>query len=250
MQQYLRDLRKWGIRGKAILKSDGENAIVSLLERIGELRQAEIIFQQSPVSDSRANGRAERAVQKIQKKARVLKLATEEHLEIRLAVDHPAFALLVEHAADVLNKTEVASDGRTPWERLKTRAYTGLMFEFGTEVFLRAAEKPVGGAMTPRWVEGVWLGKRFTSEEHIVSLASGKVVRSGTVRPHPEVAFDVELFNAIQGAPWDPQATGVESQPTMSGRVPETSLIHPFLLLILFLHRLPLLAVLLLLENV
>ena len=79
VQQYLRDFRKWGIRGKAILKSDGENAIVSLLERIGEFQQTEATLEQSLVSDSRANGRAERAVQMIQKKARVLKLATEEN---------------------------------------------------------------------------------------------------------------------------------------------------------------------------
>ena len=77
VQQYLRDLRKWGIRGKALIRSDGEFALVDLLNRVGQLRQGDTLLEQSPVTDSRANGRAERAVQKVQKKTRVLKLATE-----------------------------------------------------------------------------------------------------------------------------------------------------------------------------
>ena len=119
---------------------------------------------------------------------------------MKTPVSQPGSPWLVEHAADVLTKTEVARDGHTPWERLKTRPYTGLMLEFGAKVLLRIAHKPVGGEMAPRWVEGVWLGKRFSNEEHIVALASGMVVRSSTVRPHPEMDFDAALSNAMRGA--------------------------------------------------
>ena len=37
--------------------------------------------------------------------------------------------------------------------------------------------------MMERWVRGVWLGKRFTTDEHVSGLENGKVVRTRNVRP-------------------------------------------------------------------
>ena len=59
------------------------------------LRQGETLLEQLPKGDSRANGRAKRAVQKLQKKVRTLKLATEQNFGVKLEVRHPAFAWLV-----------------------------------------------------------------------------------------------------------------------------------------------------------
>ena len=64
--------------------------------------------------------------------------------------------------------------------------------------------------MAPRRVEEVWLGKPFSSEEHVVALSFGLVVRSGAVLPYPDVESDLELFDGIRWSPWDPSATGVE----------------------------------------
>ena len=72
-------------------RNDGEFALVDLLNRVGQLRQGDTLLEQSPVTDYRANGRAERAVQKVQKKTRVLKLATEENLKMKIPVNHPGF---------------------------------------------------------------------------------------------------------------------------------------------------------------
>ena len=37
--------------------------------------------------------------------------------------------------------------------------------------------------MLERWVQGVWLGKRFTTDEHVIGLENGKVVRTRNVQP-------------------------------------------------------------------
>ena len=37
--------------------------------------------------------------------------------------------------------------------------------------------------MMNRCVQGVWLGKRFTTDDHVIGLANGKVVRTRNVRP-------------------------------------------------------------------
>ena len=226
VQQHLRDLRKWGIRGKVLLRSDGEHAIVDLLDRVARLRGTDTLLERTPKSDSRSNGRAERAEQKLQKKVRVLKLATEINMGQKIPVDHPAFAWMVEHAADVVTKAEVGTDGLTAWERLKTRPHSGVMFEFGARVLYRVAHKPVGGEMEPRWQEGVWIGKRFASDEHVIAMESGQVARTGTVRPHPDGDFNLAMFNRIVGTPWSPsgraEMVGAEREQPRAGDIPRT----------------------------
>ena len=120
MQQHLRDRRTCGIRGKALLRSDGVHAIVDLLDRVGQMRSADTLSEQTPKIDSRSNSRAERAVQKLQKMVRVSKLTAEIHFGMKIPLAHPAFAWLVEHAPDIVTKTEVWADGRTAWERFNT----------------------------------------------------------------------------------------------------------------------------------
>ena len=130
VQQYLRDLKKQGLRGKVVLRSDGEPAIVDLLNRVADIRMGETLIENSPVGDSRANGEAERAVQSVQKQTRTIKLATERNFACKLSVEHPCFPWMVEHCADLLDKFVVSKDGRTSYERSKGRKYNGLMFPF------------------------------------------------------------------------------------------------------------------------
>ena len=72
------------------------------------------------------------------------------------------------------------------YERIKGKKYCGLMLEFGTVVHVKFQGKLQGGLLRERWGVGVWLGKRWSNDEHIVSMSSGKVVRARDVRPMPE----------------------------------------------------------------
>ena len=99
-------------------------------------------------------------------------------------------------------------DGRLAYENIRGREYTGLMFEFGMCVRYKVAVKAEGGVMQERWKEGVWLGKRFALEEHIVLTQNGKVVRSPAVKVHParpwsREEFDKVKFDKVKGVPWD-----------------------------------------------
>ena len=59
--------------------------------------------------------------------------------------------------------------------------------------------------MTERWLTGTWLGKRWQSDEHYVSLEDGKIVRARTVRPATgDCAWNRNIFDEIQGGPSDP----------------------------------------------
>ena len=72
----------------------------------------------------------------------------------------PLFEWLVEHSADVLNKCAIGSDGRTPYERLKSKKYHGKMLEFASMAMVKLQGKPQGGIMRERWIACLWLGKR------------------------------------------------------------------------------------------
>ena len=214
VSQYIRDIKKFGHHHKILIRSDGEHAIRDLLSRVSALRasetlQAETVMEQSPAGDSKANGRAERAVQSIEKQVRVLKLAVEEHMG-KFGVKHKCFPWLVLHAADVLTKFLVHPDGVTSYERIKGRPYSGTMFEFGQCILYKASAKVQGGNMEPRWAKGLWLGKRFSTEEHVVSTVDGIIIRSGAVRPHPDLEYDSLLFDGLVGLPWDPSGKGSE----------------------------------------
>ena len=59
--------------------------------------------------------------------------------------------------------------------------------------------------MAERWVQGVWLGKRFTTDEHVIGLENGKVVRTRSVMPIPlEGTWKYDYIDNIKGQSWDP----------------------------------------------
>ena len=79
VSQLVRDLRKMGIHGKVILKSDQENAITDVLHAVARRRGKEdeesiTLVEASPKGESQSNGVAERAVQDIEEGVRTHKL--------------------------------------------------------------------------------------------------------------------------------------------------------------------------------
>ena len=64
VQQCCRDMRKWGIRGDVIVRTDQERALVSLVDEVVALRKAgndgkthpRQFEENSPVGESQSNG--------------------------------------------------------------------------------------------------------------------------------------------------------------------------------------------------
>ena len=86
---------------------------------------------------------------------------------------------LVEHAADVINKALVMSDGSTAYERIKGRKNHGEMLEFARPVMHRVSGKVHGAVMAERWLEDIWLGKCIQSGEHYVAMTGVKWFERG-----------------------------------------------------------------------
>ena len=111
---------------------------------------------------------------------------------------------IVEHCADLVNKLQVGQDGRTAFERLKWKRYRGEMLQICSLVMLRVSGKVHGGVLVERWFEGLWLGKRFHTEEHFVmKLSDGTIVRTRSVQCMPQ-KLDRAMVDKIEGTPWAP----------------------------------------------
>ena len=236
VDQVVRDIRKLGVHGKIILKCDQEPAILDVMNAIcrarGEDSTGEMltVIEMAPKGESQSNGRAERAVQELEEGLRTHLLDLDAKLKTEVEIGSPAVSWLVENVADIVNKQNVGEDGKTPYERIKGKKHHGEFCEFGSQVMHKVPVKPQGGLMAPRWLPGTWLGKRWNSDEHLVAMSDGKVVRSRGVRTRPlEESWSVEPISGIRGSPWDPSSTMTYEKLAEGNpwKIPETKTARP-----------------------
>ena len=115
----------------------------------------------TPVGSSASGGGIERANQKVAKQCRTLRSLTEEVYAVQLDMDHKLIPWHVRHAAWLITHFQINADGKTPYERLRNRAYHG---EAET-VHHKDLAKNIG-KMEDKWYVGGWLGKSMASDEH------------------------------------------------------------------------------------
>ena len=137
VSQALRDLQKMGHANSVTLRSDGEPALVDLLNQIAERRPGTTLVEHS-VRDSRSNGFIERGVQSLEELVRLYKIDLERRIKFQILVGSNVFAWMVEHAADMYNKKLVASDGKTAYERLKGKKHHGVFGKICKRIMFRA----------------------------------------------------------------------------------------------------------------
>ena len=100
-----------------------------------------------------------------------------------------------------VNKCQVASDGKSAYERLKKRPHRGELLLSGASVMFREAGN-IPGLITERWHLGTWLEKRFHAEEDIVARkGDGLVIRSRAAKVMPEPTTMDDL-DAVEGSSW------------------------------------------------
>ena len=157
----------------------------------------------------RATDIIEAGVKTVEGMVRTVKFCLEAKLGIKIETTDPVFYWLVEHCADLVTKFSIGRDGMTPYERLKHKAYKGEMYEFGSLVLHAVPGKPQGGVMERRWLDGVYLGIRFESPEHIIAMmADGRIVKARDIQQLPlERQWNADRVKGITGKPWAPLGT-------------------------------------------
>ena len=160
------------------MNNDNENAIMALRSEVKAQIDVEIIPEQPPAYDSKASGKGENAVQRIEGQFRTLKDALETRIGERLQHGHPAVEWLVMHSSDTLNRYRIGTDGKTSYQRWKGKIFKRVVPEFGEKVFylrLGSLKEQGRDKGESRWNEGHFLGVRNETGELIIGTNQGIV---------------------------------------------------------------------------
>ena len=108
---------------KEILQIDQEPSIIDVKHKASTHIPTEIVYEESPVGDSNANGSIERANQTIQGQFRAIKDYTERQIGATIGLDSSVLKWLVRHAARTLTTFHVGSDGKTAHQRIRGKPF-------------------------------------------------------------------------------------------------------------------------------
>ena len=203
----VQEIEAWGYgHRKIILASDGEPSILVVKDKVTELRRGETVPEESPVGEHQAN-LAENAVKRVREQTRTILGSIEEKCGARIDRKSPAMQWLVRWAATLVSRYQMGEDGKTPYERIRGRKCKGPIAMFGERVLYKELNDGRGDRrkIETTWKEGVWLGIKNRTGEHIIGTPEG-AVKAYSVRRRPEEErWSVAEVNAVRGTPGCPK---------------------------------------------
>lgn len=123
---------------KVLLKSDGEPALVTLKQRVKETKtHIEIHLVETPVDTPAANGYIEVGVREIKRQRRALLSDLQTKLGWNVEASRPLMVWLPRHAAFLLTRYRVGTDGKTAFERTYGRKWRIPLVRFGESILYR-----------------------------------------------------------------------------------------------------------------
>ncbi len=105
-------VRELGYRGRVLIRTDGEPALVALRDAIIKALPEGATPIKTPVGESASNGGVEGAVRFFKGLLRVHLAALERRIGAKFPSNHPVLTWLAEHVGDVIFKYMVGVDGR------------------------------------------------------------------------------------------------------------------------------------------
>ena len=208
--RIVQDINNMG-HGKIILKCDQEPAIMEVHGQVMRKRAHETIPEHSPIGEHQSNGIAERAVRTVKDQIRTLKSALDARLGKRVPPEATVLLWLIEYSGVLLSRFAIGKDGKTAYQRIKGRACSRPMAEFGESVWYKQLQTQDDrhADMEPRWEEGIWLGMNPRTNEVLIGTPNG-VTRARSIRRRAmNEQWSYDKVMEIKGAPWDPAATKV-----------------------------------------
>jgi hypothetical protein len=180
-------------------------------------------LEESPVKSSGSNGIVERAVQSIEGQVRVLKLALENRIGIKVPSTSCIVAFLAEYSAYLLNRLEIGKDGKTAVERNKGKAASVMGIEFGEKLMFKKKVKDKSAKIEARWENGIFVGVRVLSGEFWVATPFG-IRKCRSVRRLPvQERWSTDSVAWVKNVPWHLYRGDVAAD----GEIPEDNSVEP-----------------------
>ena len=221
VEKLIEDLATLG-HSKLFVKTDGEPALVKVMEAIQAGRDHPTLPKHPPAYDPQANGVVEKAVDDVMAQLRALKIGLERRLKRKILSTEPILQWMIEHASMLINRCQKGHDGKTPERRLKGKETDQSFIEMGEQVMAKPRRSPTSRkklSLRSKWVHGTWVGMTMKSHEHLVILpGGGKAIKVRTVKRKPyDDRWSSDAIAEVRATPRVPDPTdktqrGVKSQ--------------------------------------
>lgn len=114
-----------------------------------------------------------------------------------------------------VNRFQTGTDGRSSWQRMNRKPYTGAIACPAEKVQYRDTEDH--GKLEDRWPFGVWVGKTLLGDTHIVLTPDGVRTARTIARLSEEPRSDEAFVKSCKGSPWNPLGTAAREKITAGG---------------------------------
>ena len=183
---------------KITMKSDQEDAIMALKKAIAVRRQANTAMIESPVRESKSNGRVEGAIKIWQGQYRTLRHQAETRMRKKIPRDSPLNSWLIGWTSEVMCKYKIHSDGRTSYELSTGHRFKMSVCGFAEKVhFKTATDKNHRNKLDTDWNVGYFLGTTERSNEYLVGTSSGITACSTIKRMTDDLAYDASCIEEV-----------------------------------------------------
>ena len=160
---------------RILSKVDNENPIQALRDEAKRQCGVEFVKENPPTYESQSNGVPENANQRVQSQFTTLGNAVETKIGEIIEESSPLIEWLVKLAADLINRFQVGEDGKTSFQRWKTKKFNEELPEFGEKVMFKAPDTKGKDKANVRWREGHYLGVFDKSNELLICLPDGVI---------------------------------------------------------------------------
>ena len=188
------------------LQSDNEQFITNLLKTAALKMGGNMFVRQSPAYSSQSQGSIERFHRTLAGQIRTIRSQLQDNYDRTIKGQQPIMPWMVRHAAYLLNRYNVHSDGNTSFYRRWNKEHKAPLCIFGETIQYMAPTAKALPKLEQRFFKGIWLGRDTATNEHIIGITN-KVIKARTVRRliAPD-SFDKQLLDAINAYPWTPVA--------------------------------------------
>ena len=206
-------LYECGLGGQKIkLRCDQEPAIIAVAKDVIQARAPAVtLFETTPVGSSDSLAGVNRFAQTLAGCLRALKIETELLWGVFIKTTEAVFPWLVRHSAWTYCRFQPYLGGQPPYNRIHEKPYTGEVLLFGTPVLARYPKATELPKLDERFVQGLWLGKTATADEHIVGTRDG-IMTTRTVKVVPVSSVDMSLYTEMTYTPWNPLPVDAQNE--------------------------------------
>lgn len=197
------------------LRVDQEPSVVELAEQVKALRALRnkylTLIEKAPRYSSQSLGYVGSMQSFLQGFIRTLRLAVEEAYKMTITPEQNVYTWMVRHSGWVVERYHIKANRSTAYQDVTGSVYKGLAFPFAETVLWRQSFSKTGRKRggkkaqkaDVRFEFGIWLGKTFDSDEHLIGTKDGVFSARTVRRLEASRRADRELLTAMKGLPWN-----------------------------------------------